>query len=608
MGKRLGSLTRNSTKCMVPFNGRRLIEYTLDALSETKNISRVVFVVGHGADEVKGFLGDNYHGMPILYIYNPVYDKTNNIYSLQLASDHLKYDDTILLESDLIFEPGILSAITTEVSPDVVAVARYESWMDGTVVTLDEDNHVSSFISKKDFNWTDVQRYFKTVNIYKLSKEFCRNKFVPFLDAYVSANGLNGYYEEVLKILAFIDSSRLKALPIGNNLWYEIDDVQDLDIASTLFARGNDRLRLIQKRFGGYWRFPLLKDFCYLVNPYFPTSRMIDEMKSNYANLLMHYPSGQNIQNLLGSKMFGCEESHMLVGNGAAELIKSLMPSLQGAIGISFPTFNEYHETIRDGQLVEYHTQHDDFSYSAQELLSFCAKNNIASLVIINPDNPSGHFIAKNDLLSLARDLETRGTTLIVDESFVDFVDGTHDHTLIDSNLLRAHRNLVVIKSISKSYGVPGLRLGIMATANSDLLLQCRKNLSIWNINSFGEHFLQIIGKYTDEYVASCVLMAKERERLFNRSKDMKQLRPIRSHANYILFELKGNISSAELTDRLLSDHMIFIKDCHGKIGIGSRDVVRIAVRDEHDNDCLLTALHSIFNNNKTTTRSKLIS
>lgn len=594
MGKRLGHLTLASTKCMVLFNGRRLIEYTLDAIVETKAIDRIVMVIGHGGDEVMSFLGKTYKGIKMEYVRNPVYDKTNNIHSLFLAKKYLESDDTILFESDLIFDAGILTDLISEDSADVAVVAKYESWMDGTVAILDETNHVSNYTSKKDFNWTDANRYFKTVNIYKLSKEFCVNKFVPFLSAYIRSNGMNCFYEEVFKLLAFMDSNRLKALPVGDKPWYEIDDIQDLDIAAALFAKGSDRVALMQKRYGGFWRFPQLKDYCYLVNPYFPPKRMAEEMRVNCLSLLSRYPSGRDIQDLLAAKMFDCDKSYILTGNGASELIKILIAGLKGSICVPFPTFNEYYENICDGKLAEFYSRNSDFSYTAKELLSFCQKSDVSALVLINPDNPTGQFLSKKDVFMLIEKFAESGKLLILDESFVDFVDGSSKHSFIDDEILRKHKNLVVIKSISKSYGVPGLRLGVMATANTDLMKAVRGGLPIWNINSFAEYFLQIIGKYSKDYNAACVMLAEEREAFFNKLKEVKYLKPIRSYANYMLCEVSGKMTSSGLTERLLSCDSIFIKDCKGKKGIKDRSFVRFAVRDTKDNNHLIACLKKI--------------
>lgn len=593
MGKRLGKLTQNSTKCMVPFNDRRLIDYTVDAAIDA-GVNRIVMVVGHGAHEVKEYLGTSRRGVPVHYVLNEVYDRTNNIFSLLLARHFLTEDHTLLLESDLIFEKEILIECAKSPDPNVVVVAKYESWMDGTVTLLDDAGRISSFISKKDFKWADSDRYYKTVNIYKLSREFCQESLIPFLDAYISSKGMNGYYEEVLKVLTFLDASRMKAHTVDRHLWYEIDDVQDLDIACSLFAGDDQRLTLFQKRYGGYWRFSQLKDFCYLVNPYFPPVRMVEEMQNSYQVLLASYPSGLSIQNLLAAKLCNCDQSHVLVGNGATELIKGLMVEMRGRVGMAVPTFNEYYETLRNAEFIEFHPRRENFSYTVDDLLQFAQEQQLSTLVLINPDNPTGHFLSRDEVLRLTAALQERNVMLILDESFVDFVDGTHEHTLIDQGILDQHRNLVVMKSISKSYGVPGLRLGIMASGNMDVLATVKAHLSIWNINSFGEHFLQTIGKYTSEYQAACKRLVEERTRYFESLKGIPYLRPIESKANYVMCEVTDGKSSAHITQELMKRHWIFIKDCAGKKGIGDRSFIRLAVRDALDNELMIESLRSL--------------
>lgn len=170
MGRRLGELTNDNTKCMLQVNGVRLIHRILDSLYEA-GIRKVVLVVGYKAENVKGLIGDEYRGMEIVYVENSVYDKTNNIYSLYLAREYLTADDTLLLESDLIFEGRILTKIINHPYPNLALVDKYESWMDGTVVTLNEDNSVVEFLTKDKFKYSDIERYYKTVNIYKFSSK-----------------------------------------------------------------------------------------------------------------------------------------------------------------------------------------------------------------------------------------------------------------------------------------------------------------------------------------------------------------------------------------------------------------------------------------------------
>jgi histidinol-phosphate/aromatic aminotransferase/cobyric acid decarboxylase-like protein/choline kinase len=593
VGKRLGHLTKNSTKCMVELNGRKLIDYMFEALAEA-GIARAIMVVGHGADEVRRFLGSSCRGIPVSYIENPVYAKTNNIYSLYLAKDYMEEDDTLLLESDIIFDRLLLKDIRAHESENLAVVAKFQSWMDGTVATMDAEDNITSFIPKKKLDWGDLGGYYKTVNIYKLSRTFCRSHFLPFLATYIEAKGVNEYYEEVLKILTFIDSGALKAFEMGGRHWYEIDDIQDLDIASVLFSREEDRLPLIRKRYGGYWRFPYLKDFCYLVNPYFPSRPMLLELGQNFPVLLTSYPSGQNVQNLLAAKMYNGDVEHYLVGNGASELIKALLREVEGKIGIPTPTFDEYTACMQPGALVEFKPARPDFAYTADDVYDFAVGNGLAACILINPDNPTGHFLPRADVLRLLDRLKAKRIRLILDESFADFVDGTTDHSLLEPGFLEAYPDLVVIKSISKSYGVPGARLGFLASTDTALLGAARKNLPIWNINSFGENFLQILDKHKAKFHAACRMIGEERARFAAELGKFPFLRPLPSKANYILCEVKAPWTSGKLADALMRKRWIFIKDLAGKRGFEKGSWVRLTVRDKADDDFLLEALKEL--------------
>lgn len=215
MGRRLGELTKGNTKCMVEVNGTTLIERTLNQLQKL-HLSRLVMVVGYQSRNLIDFLGTDYNGLKIEYVHNPIYDKTNNIYSLALAKRQLQEDDTLLLESDLIFDPQMLEMLLSDPRPNLALVAKYESWMDGTMVRIDEDDNIVNFVPKSAFNYRETSGYYKTVNIYKFSKEFSTTKYVPFLEAYSKVVGNNEYYENVLRIITFLNSHDLKALRVGD--------------------------------------------------------------------------------------------------------------------------------------------------------------------------------------------------------------------------------------------------------------------------------------------------------------------------------------------------------------------------------------------------------
>ena len=594
MGKRLGDLTKNNTKCMVEVNGVRLIDRFISQLSKFK-LNRLVIVVGYEGQKLIDYIGHRYDDvLKIEFIHNPIYDKTNNIYSLALAKDVLCEDDTILLESDLIFEDEMLDKLVNHPDKNLALVAKYESWMDGTMVRIDEDRNILNFIPKQAFRYEDVDVYYKTVNIYKFSKEFCKNQYVPFLEAYCKVMGDNEYYEQVLRVMTHLHNSQLKALPIKDEKWYEIDDVQDLDIASCLFSDGTVKFQEYHRRYGGYWRFPKLLDYCYLVNPFFPTKRMKDELKANFDALLENYPSGMYVNSLLAGKYFGIRQELVVVGNGAAELIKIMMEEhADGKVGVIYPTFDEYPNRLNEEQLVAYVCKNEDYSYTVDDLMNFYDDKDISLLLLINPDNPSGHFMPKADVLRLVDWCGEHNIKILVDESFVDFTDNSTENSLLHNDILDAHKNLMVMKSISKSYGVPGLRLGIFATSDTEMIARMKKEVSIWNINSFGEFYMQIFGKYEKDYEKACVKFIAERNRFYAQLQEIPYLRVIPSQANYFLCEVTSKYTSAQLTQKLIEQDVI-ISNCGRKHNMEGRNLIRLAVRNRDDNEMLINILREL--------------
>ena len=591
MGKRLGELTKNNTKCMVEVNGIRLIDRMITQLSKF-NLNRLVIVVGYEGKKLIDYIGHRYDDiLKIEYINNPIYDRTNNIYSLALAKEELCKDDTILLESDLIFEDRMLELLINHRDPDLALVAKYETWMDGTMVCVDNDRNITNFVPKEAFCYENADVYYKTVNIYKFSSEFSKYQYVPFLEAYCRVMGNNEYYEQVLRILLHLHSSTLKALPITNEKWYEIDDVQDLDIASTIFSDKDIKWKEYHKRYGGYWRFPQMLDYCYLVNPFFPPKRMKDELRANFDTLLENYPSGMQINSLLAGKYFGVKQDYIVVGNGAAELIKVVMEEHSGdKVGIIYPTFDEYPNRLRKEQIVPFFPQNKNFEYTAEDLMAYFEDKNISLMMLINPDNPSGHFMPKNDVLQLAEWCAIKGIRLLVDESFVDFTYGAVDNSLLYDDILTAYPHMMVMKSISKSYGVPGLRLGILATADIDLIVRMKKEVSIWNINSFAEFYLQICGKYEKDYIKACAKFIAERETFYTELQSIPYLRVIPSQANYFLCEVIAKYTSSELTQKLIENDVI-VSNCGLKSNMFGYNLVRLAIRSRKDNARLIDIL-----------------
>lgn len=589
MGSRLKELTQNNTKCMVKLNGVTLIERMLRQIDK-HNLSKIVIVVGYEGQKLIDFIQElKGINTPIEYIDNPIYDKTNNIYSLSLAQDYLCEDDTLLFESDLIFEDSVIDLLLNDTRPSLALVDKYESWMDGTCVKIDENDNITAFIPGKNFKYSEKDEYYKTVNIYKFSKNFSKNSYVPFLNAYIKALGENEYYEQVLRVITLLDNPEIKAKRLQGQIWYETDDIQDLDIASSMFNPDDDgKVADLQSRFGGYWRYPKLLDFCYLVNPYFPPQQLMDEIKASFENLITQYPSGMKVNSLLAAKNFGVHQENIVVGNGAAELIKSFVENQNGKIGFVRPTFEEYPNRYSKENSVVLVPQNSDFSYTADDLMNFFGDKNISALIVINPDNPSGNYIQKADVLRLVDWAKSKQINLVIDESFVDFAD-EENSTIISQDILETYNKLYVVKSISKSYGVPGLRLGVLVSADTAEIDRIKHDVSIWNINSFGEFYMQIAEKYKKNYAAALKQFRDERVRFKTELEKIDGIRVVPTQANYFLVELTGKTTPKQLTKKLLLCHNILIKDLSAKTG--GKQYIRIAIRNTEDNNCLVEAL-----------------
>jgi histidinol-phosphate/aromatic aminotransferase/cobyric acid decarboxylase-like protein len=330
---------------------------------------------------------------------------------------------------------------------------------------------------------------------------------------------------------------------------------------------------------------------------------MKDELRANFDTLLTEYPSGLKVNTLIASKCFGVSEPYIVPGNGAAELIKVLMEDASDLshhtsnfkIGFTRPTFEEYPNRYDKGLQVTFVPQNEDYRYTADDLMAFFGDKDIRQLMVINPDNPSGNFIPKNDVLRLAQWCEDKGIRLVVDESFVDFSEDYAHNSLLSDELLEAYPHMAVMKSISKSYGVPGLRLGILASADKELIARIKKDVSIWNLNSFAEFFMQIYNKHEKDYQRACDKFVKERADFYEKLCQIPFFRVMPSQANYFLCEVLPPYTASEIVIYMLKQHNILTRDCSLKTGLDpNKQYMRIAVRNHEDNTRLVEGLRAI--------------
>lgn len=590
-GRRLKERTAYNTKCMVELNGVTLIERALRLL-DCGEIDKITIVCGYCKSKLKAFVASLGINTPVAFVDNPDYESTNNIYSLGLAVQSAGAEDFVVMESDIVFEKAVLGKLLDSEWDCTAMIAKPEPWMDGDIVTVDKEGCIDGFIGASQYNPGDYPSYYKTVSMYKFSRKFVSGILADRLNEYMNENKERAVYESAIRLAKGFD---IHTIRLNGERWYEINDIQDIDIAETIFASGTERLKKYQKRYGGYWRYQGMKDFCYLVNPFFPNDRLINEMSSNFNTLIREYPSGMAVNSFLAANYFGVRDEQVCVGNGTAELIKSLMENHAGKIGMAYPTFEEYPHRKKESDIIPFYVADKDFDYTVDDVMGFYEDNPVQAIVLVNPDNPTGHFIMREDILRMEEWARGRDIRIIVDESFVDFAKVSGNQTLLDAVLLDKHPNLIVIKSISKSFGVAGLRLGILASADRELIRFMKKDVAIWNINSFAEYYMQIISKYRADYEKAMERFMEVRERYLDKLAKIAGLKVYPSQANYVMCRIENKYTSTELADILLNRYNILIKDLSTKDGLFGGNYIRLSVKTDEENDAMAEALAELF-------------
>lgn len=595
MGKRLKDLTRNNTKCMVKVNGITLIERMLNQL-EMHFFNKIIIVIGYEGKKLKEYVSSLKIKTPIEFVVNPIFDRTNNIYSLSLASDLLIEDDTILLESDLIFEDSVLLGLIEDPRRNLALVDKYESWMDGTCVLLSENDSIESFVPGKKLDFSKTKEYFKTVNIYKFSKEFSKNYYCPFLTAYQKALGENEYYEQVLRVITMLDNSPIKAKRLEGQKWYEIDDIQDLDIAESIFTVNIDeKASKMLNRNGGYWRYPKLLDFCNFSNSYFPSTRIINEIKANFDNLITQCPSGMQVNCLLASKNFNVDIDSIVVSGDLYYFINGLLGRTRKKsinIGIISNDLEQYQNYFCNDNINVFGPCSLN-NYIANDVISYFDNKKIDYLLLNNPDNYLGNYISKIEVKKIVSWTKQKSIKMIIDESFVDFADDDNP-SLIDKCYLKDNPHITIIKSISKSYGVPGLHLCILVSYSKDIIAGIKSSLPICSLNSFAEFFMQIFEKYKSDYNNSLELLKNERIRFLHKLSKFDHLKVIPSKACYFLIQFDKEIDCKIISNLLLEKFSILTK-CYSS-SLTNENFLKVAIKNQVDNDKFIFALRALLN------------
>ncbi|MFC1739411.1 aminotransferase class I/II-fold pyridoxal phosphate-dependent enzyme [Planctomycetota bacterium] len=608
-GNRLRPITDKIPKCLVEVNGTAFLVNDLEALVQHKEINEVIIIVGYKDELIRERIGEKFKGIDIIYVKNEDWDTTNNIYSLWLARNLIK-EDFFLMEGDIYFEHDILDYVFENRDRNVAYLSKYHYSMSGTVVEIDDKGtkRISGTAVEVDDKGSEISRLipsseqgmdfdysnkYKTVNIYYFNHKFFERYFRPNLDLYVKTQSVESYYELILGVLVYLKTPNIYGYAIDTEKWYEVDTEDDLDMANYLFSRKEDRIDGLANLYGGYWRYNFL-DFCFLFNLYFPPQHFYFKLGRELPLLVNNYPSAQHKMGGLLSQWYtdeGFNKENILVGNGSSEFIRIFTRHFVKKATIPVPGFNEY-EALDKSKINYFELKEENvFSLDADEFVKSVIQSDSNFAVIINPNNPTSTVTEKADVIRILDGLKDLDG-VIVDESFIDFTGDRKKYSV--QPLIDEYSNLIVLRSLSKEFGIPGLRLGYILSSNSQIKDDVRNYLPIWNINSLAERFMELFPRYQKEYEQSIKQIISDREEFIAQLKDINMLKVIDGKANFLFCKIiTKNINSTKLRNRLFEDYNILIKDCSNKTSL-SDNFVRISVRKPQENNMLVNALKEI--------------
>lgn len=541
-GKRLRPFTDNAPKCMLTIRDETLLQRALYLLRNA-GVSNVVLGLGYKKEAVQY----KAYNMGVSEVFNKDWSSTNNIETLRLCLDeiekaeYLGCDRFFIIEGDVYLGENTLQKLLQE--PQSACAVLPDSYSrKGTSVELDSKGFVK--VMKDNSDWYSHSQL-KIANVYLINREDLEkiSKEMPLYDR-------NCYYEAAIGKL--VNSISIKGVLDGGCT--EIDHSYD---KFSLEENLSYAYSTVRSNWGGLWR-TNLKDFFFLTNPFYPTPFIMDRLKWDFDTLVKSYPSGRRRINQMLKASAAVENDFPLFAvNGASEAIRTLENHFK-ASSVSFelfyhPTFGEYYRLPQGGS------------------------DRRSGTIIVTPNNPTTE---KADLPAISAALEQKDV-VILDLSL------NADPDKMYLGLLREHKNLIVVKSLGKLMGVPGLRLGYVA-AREDCIPDIEDSLPIWNINAFSERFLELHLDCLGDYEAS---LRKCRTASSELAKSLAELFPddTVAHSGLFVYWITGQPIHEELYAR-----GFYIADLAHKFDQSKRCHYRIGIRCEEDNRALVEAIRSI--------------
>ena len=343
-------------------------------------------------------------------------------------------------------------------------------------------------------------------------------------------------------------------------------------------------------------------DACFLSNPY-ATKLFLkyfdrDLIKTNKIYyILQNYPSqNKRIASLLSSRL-DVSTDQIFMGNGATEIIQAVIHNFaHKKIIVNVPTFSAYYEfPKKEVEVVFYFLRkHTNFKIDIEDYLRFVHDEQPDTVVLINPNNPDGGYIRSEEIrymLGQLVDVEN----VILDESFIHFATEEDDQFKSASGLINRFRNLIVVKSMSKDFGIAGIRAGY-AVMYPDRINQLLNTGYLWNLSGLAEYFFGIYSQddFWEKYERARVKYIHKTKKLIQELSRIRGIKVYPSWANFALIELIDGSKSFDIFLRLLIEHGVYTRSCSDKIGLEG-EFIRIAARDKKENNIILNSLQHIF-------------
>ena len=594
-GSRVGGAARGLPKPLLSVAGVPILHRALRCLSHV-GVRDVVIVIGHRGSEIvssvrEALLSNDLQNanLTVSYIVSDRYETTNNIYSLWLAREHLD-QDIYLLEGDIVFDVELLRAFHSESAVSVAGIVPYEFGMTGTVVQLNGENRVQTMFDIRGEEPSSGGSY-KTISLFMLHAALLQEVFVPMLERFVQSGRLQEYWEAALSEALRESEHPLVAVDCSSFRWCEIDDISDWMNADIIFSEPDKRLALINQRYGRFQSYGAT-DHLVMTNIYFPPEAMRRDICRELDALITDYPSGQATLARLLAGAIDQSPENLVVGNGASELIRILGRITRRRALVPVPTFNEYEDTFFPDKLLRFELNPPKFHLDIHRFLDIAEKADIELAVVVSPNNPTSVTVPRDELLWLCKALGRDGKLLLVDETFVDFCVEPSNQSLADQ--VSIHNNLMILKSLSPSCGVPGLRLGYLLTGNAELSSSIRRQLPIWNVNSVAEAFLRLLPRYKGFLAETCRQVRSECDELHALLSVIPGLQTNPPSANFCFVRVTADTDVVQVVQRLLTDHNILVKECSGKSLLEGLRYLRVKSRTPEENKRFAEALAQV--------------